>query len=142
MTAAHIAHGIWSPIEGLLQWWRDWREAGSELKYCGEEGVERIAHDAGMSAGEFRDLASHGPHAADLLLERMAALDLDRQEVAQVEPQVLRDLQRVCSMCECHGRCARELRRDPNDPAWKNYCPNVETLTELNALPWSSRREW
>jgi hypothetical protein len=134
---------IWQPLEAFWQWCRERLTAGSaaELQYCGDAEVERIAHEAGVTASEFNKLASKGPHSADLLLERMAALDLDPKEVAQVEPAVFHDLQRVCSMCAAHGRCIRDLHRDTADPAWKDYCPNVETLTDLDALPWAARRE-
>lgn len=131
------------PIEAFVQWWRERLAAGSdaELKYFPDAEVERIAQEAGVSAGELRMLASKGPQSAELLLQRMAALDLDQKEVARIEPQVFHDLQRVCTMCESHGRCIRDLKRDPADPAWKSYCPNVDTLLDLDALPWSSRRE-
>ena len=36
-----------------------------------------MAHDAGVSVNEFRELASHSSNSADLMLERMLALDLD-----------------------------------------------------------------
>jgi hypothetical protein len=132
----------WSPIQTILQWWQDWTEGGSALKCCGEETVERIAKDVGVSAPELRRLASLGPESADLLLQRMEVLDLDRNEVSQATPEAFRDLQRTCSMCESHRRCARDLARDAAVPAWKDYCPNAATLIALNALPWSSRREW
>jgi hypothetical protein len=95
-----------------------------------------------MSAKELRQLAQHGPHSADPLLRRMAALDLDRNEVAQTEPQTFQDLQRVCTLCASHRQCARDMARDLNDPAWEDYCPNVATLKMLNAMPWAARREW
>jgi hypothetical protein len=133
-----------SPIEAIRQWYRDWskRSPTREFEYCGDENVERMAHDVGMSAGELRDLTRKGSESADLLLCRMAALDLDVDEVARIERATFQDLQRVCSMCDCHNRCARELMRNSADPAWKDYCPNVQTLTALNALPWTARREW
>ena len=133
-----------SPIEVISQWWQRWTGNGPALDHacCAEAEVERIAKDIGMSASEIRRLASLGPESADLLLRRMAALDLDRKEVAQVEPQTFRDLQRICTLCESHRQCARDLVRDSSDPAWEDYCPNVATLRALNAMPWSSRSEW
>ena len=100
-----------------------------------------MAQDAGVSVNEFRQLASHGPKSADLLLERMTALDLDPKEVVQVEPQVFRDMQRVCTMCKNHKRCIVDLDRDAQNPTWKGYCPNVQTLLSLDALPRTARRE-
>ena len=37
---------------------------------------------------------------------------------------------------------ARDLARDPADPVWKDYCPNAQTLTAFDTLPWMARREW
>jgi len=95
----------WSPMKAMAQWWRDWIRAGSalaELKCCGEDEVERLAKDLGMSASELRGLASRGPHSADLLLQRMAALDLDRNEVSR--PSLERS-----STFSAFARCARAV---------------------------------
>lgn len=133
-----------SPFKAISQWYRDWaqRSSASELKCLGDEIVERMAQDVGVSAAELRRLARLGPEAGDLLRRRMAVLDLDEQEVARAEPQTLHDLQRVCAMCEYHRRCARDLAHDPANPEWKHYCPNATTLEALNAQPWAWRGEW
>lgn len=145
MSALTHEHKRRSPIEVIAQWWREWTWQGPDLSNhaCSAEGeVERIAQDIGIPASEVRRLASLGPESANLLLNRMAALDLDRKEVGHVEPLIFRDLQRVCSMCESHRQCARDLARDSNDPVWEDYCPNIATLKMLNAMPWAARREW
>jgi hypothetical protein len=134
-----------SLMQFIQQWWQAWTSNGPALanpNCSAESEVERIANDIGMSASELRRLASLGPESADLLLRRMAALDLDRKEVAQVEPQTFRDLQRICTLCESHRQCGRDLLRDASNPVWEGYCPNVATLRTLNAMPWASRREW
>jgi len=143
MSAPHQQGNIRASIGAVWQHCRDWISGSwaSEFKYCDEGDIARVAHDAGVTTGELRELARHSSQSADLLLERMAALDLDQTEVAKIEPHVFRDLQRVCTMCESQGRCQRDLSRNPNDPVWKSYCPNAATLTELNELPWTSRRE-
>jgi len=142
MSTPHYEASVRASIGAALKRCREWLGSGwtSEFKYC-EDDIDRVAHDAGVTTGELRELVRHNPHSADLLVERMTALDLNQNEVSQVEPHVFRDLQRVCTMCACHGRCQRDLARDPNDPVWKSYCPNAGTLTSLDALPWSSRGE-
>lgn len=144
MSALSNAPKRRSPLEVIAQWWQIWTSKGpaSEVACCAEAEVDRIAKDIGMPASEIRRLASLGPESAELLLSRMAALDLDRKEVAQTEPQTFRDLQRICTLCESHRQCARDLARDASAPEWEDYCPNVVTLRALNARPWSSRREW
>jgi hypothetical protein len=132
-------------ISGMRRWWQNWRQANSslvELACCGEYEAERMAHDLGLSVSELRKLAEHGPEAADLLARRIAVLDLDKDEIAAAVPRTLQDLQRVCTMCESHRQCARDLGRDPADRAWEDYCPNVAMLKMLNALPWVARSEW
>lgn len=133
-----------SPVQVVQQWWQAWTSNGPALANpcCSAESeVERIAIDIGMSAAELRRLASLGPEAADLLVRRMAALDLERKEAAQTQPQIFRDLQRVCTLCENHRQCARDLLRDSSDSAWEDYCPNVATLKALNAIQQSSQRD-
>ena len=76
-----------------------------------------------MPASEIRRLANLGPESAELLSRRMAALQLDRKEVAQMHPQTFRDLQRVCTLCESHRQCARDLSRDSGDPGMGGLLP-------------------
>ena len=134
-----------SPAEMIADWWHDWRAntaRSSDLDTCSEVEVDRMARDIGLSANELHRLVHRGSHAADLLLCRMAALDLDPTEVDQVDRVTFLDLERVCTNCDCKGRCKRDLARRPDDAGWQGYCPNVATLKMLDALPWSSRREW
>jgi hypothetical protein len=145
MSALPTGQKIRSPIAVFVQWCREWAETGSaaELKCCAEEEIGRMAQDAGVSVPEFHRLVKESPEAVDLLLhQRMAALDLDENEVAQTERETFRDLQRVCTMCESKGQCAGDFRRDAADPGWQNYCPNAETLMALDKLPWAARREY
>jgi hypothetical protein len=67
---------------------------------------------------------------------------LDPKEVARVEPAALRDLQRVCTLCKSHRRCAWDFAHGAPLPTWERYCPNAGTLTALNGMPWAARREW
>jgi hypothetical protein len=124
-----------SPIETVLRWMCDRSRSKTlnELQSCGEQEVERIARDSGLSVAEFRVLACLGPNVTDLLEHRMAALGLDPIAVSAAAPQTLRDLQRICSLCESPRRCLRDLARDPAIPAWKDYCPNAKTLMALHA---------
>jgi len=127
--------------QALAKWWHDWTE-GDRFEDCADREVERMAKDTGVSPAELRRLEKLGPDSADLLLQRMAALDLDRNEIAATVPGTFQDMQRVCSFCKAHRRCALDLARHSADPTWKDYCPNVGTLLALDAMPWAARREW
>jgi hypothetical protein len=134
MTTLFSAERRKFSIEPVLRWWRGWTGRGS-LGRCGEDEVERMARDVGVSAAELRTLATRRRGSADLLLRRMAALDLDRGEIARAEPATFRDLQKVCSLCRSRRRCVRDMAHDINNPRWQEYCPNATTLKALDAMP-------
>ena len=140
MSAPTKVMAAWFPTGGILEWWRERR--GADLADCGDEEVEHMAHDLRMSASELRELARKGPGSADLLLRRMASIDLNPEEVSLIRHQIFQDLQRVCTRCRSRRRCAKDLACEPNSPEWKDYCPNASTLEELDALPWATRQEW
>jgi hypothetical protein len=119
------------PVGRLARWWRNWkrrRRTMAELDW-------RIAHDLAVSPADLRVLAGKWPD--DLLSRRLEQLDLD---AAHVEPQVLRDLERVCTLCGSKRRCGRELAGDPSDSRWLEYCPNATTLSALVAERFDSRK--
>jgi hypothetical protein len=123
-------------IAAVFDWWRRKRPAScnlTELDACDRQEVERMADRFGMSATELRMLASQGPPAARLLPLRMAALRLDPQDLAWTDGPLLRDMQQLCATCESHGRCRRDLARDPDDPVWEQYCPNADVLGVLRS---------
>jgi uncharacterized protein YjiS (DUF1127 family) len=146
MSASPPGRKSWSLSEAISKWenWTRRRRAFgelSQLKCCADTEMERIGDVLGVSPAEIHKLVSRGPEAANLLLRRMAALDLDRDKVSQLEPQTFHNLQKNCALCDSRRQCVGDLARDPSGPAWQNYCPNVDTLMALNALPWMSRRE-
>jgi len=120
----------------LVGWWRRWRQQAAglaELDLLSGE-AERVARDAGVGVGELRVLAGKWPDAADLAERRMAALGLDAVEIDAAQTAVMRDVQRVCSLCGNKRVCEHDLDRAPANADWRAYCPNSETLDALCAL--------
>jgi hypothetical protein len=121
-------------LAAISAWWRKWKDcraAVSEVESLGDAELAHVAQDVGLSAPQLRTLAGKWPDSADLLSQRLAALQLDEAAVSQTEPGVLRDLQRVCSMCLEQPHCGHDIDRDPTNPEWREYCPNVGTLDAL-----------
>jgi hypothetical protein len=122
------------PFSILAKWWRKWtaRDAAlRELGCCDREEAAHIARDVGVPVSELQTLAGRWPDSPNLLERRMDASGLNVEQVAQSEPQVLRDLQRVCGQCEVGPRCERDLDENKQDRVWRDYCPNVVTLDAL-----------
>ena len=123
-------------IDAVARWWRNWKTTRmnlASLECCGADEAKRIAYDLGVTPPELRALAGKRLDSADLLNGRLAALELDRAEIQRTEPQVLSDLQRVCTMCTSDRACKHDLARSPHDPVWREYCPNVVTIDALAA---------
>jgi len=142
MSMSIHAEGRPGLLGRVAGWWRDLklgRSALGELASCGSE-VERIAHDVGMSGSELCILAGRWPASPDLLSRRMEEIKLDAGNLARREPQVMRDLQRTCSLCASKRRCRHDLAANPSDPAWRDYCPNATTFAALQAEPVSFDR--
>jgi hypothetical protein len=82
---------------------------------------------------------------ASLLFRRMAALRIERDELASDDPLLFRELQGLCALCRSKERCVLDLAHERDElanPAWREYCPNAATLNALGAVQncsWAAR---
>lgn len=123
-------------LNSITDWVNNYRDSvghGAGLARCDRDEVMQIAHDLGVSPGELRDLASKGPDAADLVQKMLRALGVDPNELANKDPLVMRDLQRLCTNCADKGRCAHELADGTAGAHFHEFCPNAFTLDALLA---------
>jgi hypothetical protein len=111
------------------------RRRRNGFAYCDSYEIERIAKDVGLTTMELSRLAQFGPNAARLLLDRMAAQNLDVETISKIDPSTMRDLQRLCSICSTKKRCQRDLRYNRADPVWQQYCLNSGTIAVLQDEP-------
>ena len=125
---------IGSMLVALHAWRRrrdEIRRGLADLESCGDDDLSRMAKDVQLTPAALRQMARCRSDAANLLLRRMAALGLNAEALGRMEPAVLRDLQRLCSLCATKKRCMKELARDPADAVWREHCPNAGTLAAL-----------
>ena len=118
----------------LAQSWRAWRERRDSLAALDSIGrgeVARIAHDLSLTPTELRKLAGQGPDSADLVYRRMADLGLDREQILRVDARTMWDLEKSCALCASKSRCRHDFACGAPSSAWRDYCPNDETLTAL-----------
>jgi hypothetical protein len=125
-----------SLLDALGRKWRAWRRrraALAELDHCGSAERHRIAADIGMNEDELCVLAGRWPDRVDLLRQRMDQLRLSAADGGQIEPEVMRDLQRTCALCITKRRCTRDFAKHAADAVWQEYCPNAMTFSALLA---------
>ena len=116
----------------LFTRWLERRREIAELCTCDAISREKIAIDLGVSPGELDQLIRRGPHAADELPKMMAAIGLDAKAIARAQPLVMRDLERVCVLCERKDKCDRDLAAGTAAQHYKEYCANADTLATLD----------
>lgn len=136
MQTHGVTEGHFHPRSFIARWWDNWKHrnaATCELESCGESEIADLAQDLGVDSSELRTLAGRWPDSAGLLARRLEAFGLDEAQIRQAEPQVLRDLQRVCGQCIAEARCERDLNSAAQDRAWRDYCPNVATFDALRS---------
>ncbi len=124
----------------MFAWFRSWRMRRARQWELGNFGAGELAHVAhDVTAAELHALSSHKPRSADKLPKMMNALGVDPDEALASEPATFRDMQRLCTLCESHGRCQRDLTLGTAQEAYFEYCPNAKTIERLRAAPDSRR---
>lgn len=120
-------------LEMLADWVRQHREAATMFLGDPTGEMAHIAQDLGLSPQHLRSLAAKGPHAADEMLELLKALKLDPKALSAQQPMVMRDLERVCSMCNQKRECDHDIAAGKLAETYEHYCPNADTLRALLA---------
>ena len=124
-----------SPRPSIVQFfadvWSNWyrrRTRLAEFDSTDLAEAQRIARELGTSVSELRILVGRGENAADLLRRRLQSLNIDP---AAIEPAVMRDMRRCCSLCGDKTLCVHELEDRPKAASWPRYCPNEQTIGAL-----------
>jgi hypothetical protein len=123
-----------STLASVLDWWSNTRDRWArmaELRDLPPGEMERVAADFGVSPAELVEASARPDGTPELLERRLAALDIDKDEIANLLPVLLRDLQRTCSACPGQRRCAHDMKSSELEPGWESYCPNSGTLQTL-----------
>ncbi|MGA2291789.1 DUF6455 family protein [Bradyrhizobium sp.] len=118
----------------LINTFGDWlkhRRELNELRQLGTAEFDRIASELQVTPADLNELVRHGPHAADELPGLLKALGIDEEALARAEPLVLRDMERVCTLCRDKGQCDRDLAAGTSAEHYRGYCLNASTIDSL-----------
>jgi hypothetical protein len=123
------------PVVNLaIETFGDWLKHRRELKEMREMDAvnfDQIASDLRISSADLEALVRHGPHAAAELPKMLRALGIDEADLARTETLVLRDMERVCSLCNHKRRCDHELAAGSAAAHYKEFCGNAPTIDGL-----------
>ena len=117
-------------IDTFANWLHHQREL-RDIRQLDRSGFDRIASELRISPDELDELVRQGPHAADELPKLLRALGVDEGNLARTEPQLLRDMERVCAQCIQKRKCNRELTAGITSGHYGEYCLNASTIDGL-----------
>ena len=120
-------------VDTFGEWLKHRREL-REMRDMDAANFGQIASDLRMSSADLEALVRKGPHAADELPKMLAALGIDQDDLARTEPLVLRDMERVCSMCISKRQCDRDLAAGTAAAHYEEYCGNAPTIDGLGQV--------
>ncbi|QAU44264.1 DUF6455 family protein [Bradyrhizobium guangzhouense] len=118
-------------IESFASWLKHRREM-AEMRQLDRSDFDRIANDLRIAPDDLEELVRHGKHAADELPKMMEQLGIDAEALGRAQPLLLRDMERVCSLCGHKGQCDRDLADGTAAEKYHGYCGNAATLESLD----------
>jgi hypothetical protein len=126
-----------SVLAAILAWYNNRRGAIASFAHgrLSTDQTSDVVENPGAS-GEAPELPRYS-YDASLLFRRMAALQVDRDELASDDPLLFRELQAVCTLCRSKERCVLDLAQKSDglgNQSWREYCLNATTLDALGAV--------
>lgn len=121
-------------VEFLIGKFVDWlkhRRELSEVRRMNRSEFDLIAQDLRVSPDDLDRLIAAGPHSADEMPKMLEALGIDLENLVRTEPLLVRDMQRVCSLCRDKAHCHGDFAAGTAAEHYKEYCPNAPTIDAL-----------
>lgn len=131
MTVQEKPYPVVSLVVDLFGDWLKHRREMREMHEMDAANFNQIAGELRMSPNDLEELVRQGPHAADELPKMLMALGIDQEALARTEPHVLRDMERVCSVCNHKRQCDRDLAAGTAAKHYEEYCGNADTIDGL-----------
>jgi hypothetical protein len=118
-------------VEFLIGKFADWlkhRRELSEVRQLDRVQFDQIASDLRISSGDLDQLVQRGSHSADQLPQMLKSLGISEADLKRAQSFILRDMQRVCSLCHDKAHCDRELAAGTAAGHYSGYCPNASNI--------------
>lgn len=131
MTVQEQPYPVVSLVIDTFGEWLKHRRELKEMNEMDAANFGRIAGELRMSTGDLEALVRRGPHAADELPKMLKALGIDQNALTRTEPLVLRDMERVCSLCSQKRKCGHDLAAGTAAAHYGEYCGNADTIDGL-----------
>jgi hypothetical protein len=131
MTAQDLSPSVFERLTHTFSEWLNHQREINEMRQLSAAEFDRVASDLQLSPADLNELVNQGPHAADELPKLLAALGIDADALARIEPVVLHDMERVCALCSHKRECDHDLAAGTSAEHYQEYCLNAPTIADL-----------
>lgn len=131
MTVQEKPYPVVSLVIDTFGEWLKHRRELKEMRDMDAANFGQIASELRLSSADLEALVRRGPHAADELPKMLKALGIDHADLVRSEPLVLRDMERVCALCNQKRQCDRDLAAGTSAEHYEEYCANAPTIDGL-----------
>jgi hypothetical protein len=121
-------------VGGLIDVFGDWlkhRRELREMRNLDSRTFDDIARDLRLTSTDLDAFVRRGPRAADELPRLLKVLGIDEAALASSETAVLRDMERVCVLCERKAQCNNDLEIGVSARDYEDYCLNASAMKAL-----------
>jgi Family of unknown function (DUF6455) len=132
MTPQLKSHSTINKLADVFGNWLKHRQEIREIRDLDSAEFANIAHELCITPADLDTLVRQRPHAVDQLPKLLRALGIDEKALSRTEPLVLRDMARVCALCQQKHRCDRDLNAGSSAQHYEEYCLNASTIDALD----------
>jgi hypothetical protein len=112
------------------------RQELREIREIDDGQFSRIAQELCVTQADLEAMVRQGPHAADELPRLLKALGIDGTALSRTQSFMLRNMERVCTLCQQKPQCDHDLDASTSAHHYEEYCPNAPTIDALGHKPW------
>lgn len=102
-----------------------------ELAALGDDDLNRVLAETGLSRAELITAMRNGPEVRELLDRMLRRVNVSPTSIV---PAVWPELERRCALCATRRRCRDWLDRGSDDTAYRTFCPNAPAFDSLRAV--------
>lgn len=116
-------------IDLFGEWLKQRRELKELIDFAADPGeMGRVARELNVTPADLKMLVERGSHSANELPYTLTALGINETALLRAEPALLRDMERICSLCTHKRRCHQELAAGTAAKNYVEYCENSDTM--------------
>jgi len=132
-TAQHEPYPFVTKVIDLFgEWLKQRRELNELIDFAADPAeLGRVARELNVTPADLKMLVERGSHSANELPYTLTALRINETALRRAEPALLRDMERICSLCTHKRRCHQELAAGTAAKNYVEYCENSDTMDIL-----------